>query len=211
MIKKCMAVFLLACLTFTFSAHAKTQVEGDYILGDDRGEQLAIPTTYECAQVIEYIQGYTPASGDIGRLNNPQDIFIDGQNNVYVADTGNNAVLKLDAQGNLLKVITEANGLPIQYPLGVFVDDDGDIFVADNGNARILHLDPDGVYVEEFIAPESELLSQNLATFDPTKVGINSYNGYIYMLIGKQFLTLDALNRFQGLVGTEFVHLQNIC
>jgi hypothetical protein len=78
-----MVMVLLACLAFSFSAQAKTQAEGDYILGDDRGEQIAIPTTYECMQVIEYIEGYTPASGDVGRLNNPQDIFIDRDNNIY--------------------------------------------------------------------------------------------------------------------------------
>ena len=203
MIKKCIVCILLLALTAGFTAQAKAPIGHDYVLGDSAGEQLAIPAVYECEQVISYIAGYMPESGEEGRLNNPQDIFVDSNNNVYIADTGNNAVLKLDSKGNLLQVITEANGLPIQYPLGLYVDEVGDIFVADNGNARILHLDANGAYIEQFVAPESELLSQNLATFDPAKIGINSYNGYIYMLIGKQFLTLDALNRFQGLVGTE--------
>lgn len=201
--KKCIVCILLLVMTAGFAAQAKAPVGHDYVLGDNAEEQLAIPAVYECEQVIGYIAGYMPESGEEGKLNNPQDIFVDTNNNVYIADTGNNAVLKLDSKGNLLHVITEANGLPIQYPLGIYVDEVGDIFVADNGNARILHLDANGTYIEQFVAPESELLSQNLATFDPAKIGINSYNGYIYMLIGKQFLTLDALNRFQGLVGTE--------
>ena len=64
--------------------------------------------------------------------------------------------------------------------------------MADNGNARIVHFDAEGGYVEEFVAPDSELLSQNLNAFDPAKLAINDYNGYIYLLIGKEFLTLDA-------------------
>ncbi len=203
MLKKCSIFVLLFVLLAGFAAQAKSTIGHDVVLGDKPGEEIAIPVTYECVQVIDFIQGYMPESGDEGKLNNPQDVFIDQNDCIYIADTGNNAVLKLDSEGNLLQVITEANGVPLQYPLGLYVDEAGDIFIADNGNARILHLDKDGVYIEEFVAPESELLSQNLATFDPAKIGINSYNGYIYMLIGKQFLTLDALNRFQGLVGTE--------
>lgn len=203
MFKKCAVFVLLLVLATSFAAQAKMQVGHDFVLDEQSGEEIAIPVTYECVQVIDFIAGYMPESGLEGKLSNPQDIFIDQENNIYIADTGNNTVLKLDSEGNLLLAITEANGVPIQYPLGLYVDEEGDIFIADNGNARILHLDENGTYIEEFVAPESELLSQNLATFDPAKIGINSYNGYIYMLIGKQFLTLDALNRFQGLVGTE--------
>lgn len=203
--KRARALLLVFSLTAAgFAVQAKTHISHDYILDED-GRHVAIPRTHECAQVIDLIQGYEPAQGDAGRLNNPQDIFVDRQDNIYIVDTGNNALVKLDPTGRLLQVITEADGKPLNYPLGVYVDEDGDIFLADNGNQRILHLDSQGGYIETFVAPQSELLSQNLTTFDPSKVAVNSYNGYIYMLIGKEFLTLDALNRFQGLVGTDKV------
>lgn len=188
---------------FAFTADAKTESLNDFVFNIDTGFESVIPATHESVQNVDFIDGYFPKGedGDEGFLNNPQDLFIDRENNIYIADTGNNAVVKLDKDGNFVLAITEESG--IKYPLGVFVDDTQDIFVADNGNKRVVHFDKDGNYVEEFVAPESELLSQNLTDFDPTKIAINDYNGYIYLLIGKEFLTLDAKNQFKGLVGTE--------
>lgn len=200
-----LALTLLTALLFTIFAGAKTDFPHDYILDPEENERQPIPLTHECVQVIGNIEGYAPAEGDEGHLNAPRDIFIDQQDNIYISDSGNNTVLKLDPTGKLLCTITEANGKPLNYPLGVFVDGNGDIFVADNRNQRILHLDGEGTFVEEFVAPESELLSQELTVFDPAQLAVNSTNGYIYMLLGKQFLTLDARNHFKGLVGAEQV------
>lgn len=198
----CTALLALAAVLSGLTVQAKTDFSHDYILNEETGKESVIPATHECVLHIEYIAGYKPNEDDEGFLNNPQDIFVDEQDNIYIADTGNNAVVKLDAKGDFVMAITEESG-GIRYPLGVYVNDDQDIFVADNGNSRVVHFDAEGNYVEEFVAPESELLSQNLTTFDPTKLAINDYNGYIYLLIGKEFLTLDAKNQFKGLVGTE--------
>jgi len=204
-VKKAIALVFALILIFTFlfslSAAAKTSVEHDYILEDSK--PIPIPVTHKCAQVYEYIEGYEPSGGELGLLNNPQDIEADDEGCIYIADTGNNAVLKISADGKLLLNITEAGEKSISYPLGLFVDKNHDIFFSDNGNRRIVHLDAQGNFVEEFTAPESELLSQNLTTFDPSKIGIIDYTGYIYLLIGKEFLTLDAHGSFKGLVGTE--------
>lgn len=198
----CAAGILLSVLLSGLPVQAKSDFSHDYILNGETGKQSVIPETHECGMYIDYIEGYQPNDDSVGRLNNPQDIFVDRQNNIYIADTGNNAVVKLDAEGRFVMAITEESG-GIRYPLGIFVDEDQDIFVADNGNARIVHFDAEGGYVEEFVAPDSELLSQNLTAFDPAKLAINDYNGYIYLLIGKEFLTLDAKNQFKGLIGTE--------
>ena len=198
----CAAGILLSVLLSGLPVQAKSDFSHDYILNKETGKQSVIPETHECGMYIDYIEGYQPNEDSVGRLNNPQDIFVDRQDNIYIADTGNNAVVKLDAEGRFVMAITEESG-GIRYPLGIFVNEDQDIFVADNGNARIVHFDAKGEYVEEFVAPDSELLSQNLTAFDPAKLAINDYNGYIYLLIGKEFLTLDAKNQFKGLIGTE--------
>lgn len=181
---------------------AKTVVASDYTIDAKDSQIIPIPVTHECVSVIDYIEGYLPEDGEEGTLKNPQDIFIDKNDNIYIADTGNNTVLKIDKNGKLQSVITEADGLQLSKPLGVYADSGGDIYIADNGNSRILHLSSQGEYIENFQAPESELLSQNLTVFDPAKIAINNYNGYIYMIIGKEFMTLDAENTFRGLVGT---------
>ena len=202
--KKAICAALLAVLAAVsaLTVSAKTDFAHDYIYNTETDQPSVIPKTHEAVRYIRYIEGYAPGGDSAGMLNNPQDIFVDRQDNIYIADTDNNAVVKLDPEGNYVMAITQESG-GIQYPLGVFVNDTQDIFVADNGNARVVHFDADGNYVEEFVAPDSELLSQNLTAFDPTKLAINDYNGYIYLLIGKEFLTLDAKNQFKGLIGTE--------
>ena len=90
------------------------------------GKQSVIPETHECGMYIDYIEGYQPNDDSVGRLNNPQDIFVHRQDNIYIADTGNNAVVKLDAEGRFVMAITEESG-GIRYPLGIFVDENQDI------------------------------------------------------------------------------------
>ena len=200
-----LAFILLISFLFTSAVAAKTDFPHDYIMDTTENTQVPIPVTHESAGVIETIDGYEPEGGESGKLNAPQDIFIDAKDTIYIADSGNNTVLKLSPEGKLLCEITTANGKPLNYPLGVFADAQGDIYVADNRNQRILHLDSNGQFIEEFIAPETELISQELSVFDPAKIALNSTNGYVYMLLGKQFLTLDARNHFKGLVGAEQV------
>ncbi len=200
-----LALLLSVFLLLGIPVAAKTDYPHDYIVDTEENERVPIPVTHESVAALEKIEGYEPEDGDPGKLNNPQDIFIDDQDNIYIADSGNNAVLKLNSEGKLLLAITEADGKPLNYPLGVFVDENEDIFIADNRNQRILHMDKNGAFVEEFVAPETELISQELSVFDPAKIAINSTNGYLYMLLGKQFLTLDARNHFKGLVGAEQV------
>jgi len=59
--------------------------------------------------------------------------------NVYVADTRNNRVLKLEAASGA-QIQLPFNGL--NSPVGVAVGTDGDVYVADSNNRRILKLPP---------------------------------------------------------------------
>ena len=60
-----------------------------------------------------------------------------GQGRVYVADRGNNRVLKLPA-GSDTPTVLPLTGL--NTPLGVAVDKDGIVYVADRGNDRVVKL-----------------------------------------------------------------------
>lgn len=170
----------------------------DYVLDSARrGHRIPIPLTYSVKKVISNLK--------VGNLNNAQDLFIDQDNILYVADTGNNRIVKLSREGEVLGVFTGPPERPFNSPKGVYVDSDGDIYVADTGNRRIVHLDPNGRFVEEFVKPESAMLS-NLS-FDPAKIYINQM-GYIYVLNESNyygFLTIDAHNNFRGYLGATRV------
>lgn len=81
--------------------------------------------------------GYSPAlavaSLIASGLNAPQGVAVDGQGNVYIADTNNNAIEQWNAaSGTLTPLVTGLSG-----PTGVAVDASGNVYFADGGNHAI--------------------------------------------------------------------------
>ena len=73
-------------------------------------------------------------------------IALDGQGNVYVADTDANRIVKLSADFQVLAQWGSYGVAPGQFvaPQGIALDTQGNLYVADLGNARIQKLAPDG-------------------------------------------------------------------
>ena len=111
------ALLAAAASLLALPVAAKSDFAHDTILSEKTGRAAVIPETHECVQRIAYIEGYRPNGDSEGLLNAPQDIFVDRQDNIYIADTGNNAVVKLDPDGKLVFAITEESG-GLRYPLG---------------------------------------------------------------------------------------------
>lgn len=69
-------------------------------------------------------------------LGAPEGVAVDGTGNVFIAETGANALLRVDAAtGALARVKTNIN---LNSPGALAIDRRGDVFVADRGNAHIL-------------------------------------------------------------------------
>lgn len=66
----------------------------------------------------------------------PEGVAVDGAGNVFVADTGANALLRVDAAtGELSQAETNVS---LNSPGALAIDRQGNVFVADRGNARVL-------------------------------------------------------------------------
>ena len=97
--------------------------------------------------------GSTGSSGSgNGQFGYPQGIASDAQGDIYVTDTTNNRVEKLDSAGKYLSQFGSAGSGNGQFssPNGVAVGAKGDVYVADSGNRRIERFSATGEYVGKF-------------------------------------------------------------
>ncbi|MFC5530504.1 YIP1 family protein [Cohnella yongneupensis] len=128
----------------------------------------------------------------------PQDMFIDHNDGIYVLDSGNNRVVRLDAAGNLIRVIEVAES-PLNNPQGIFVQEDGLIYIADTGNGRVVKINEEGRIVQEFARPDSKFLSESFQ-YVPTKVTVDR-RGFLYIVNKGSYhglMQLDSKGQFHG-------------
>ena len=87
------------------------------------------------------------------RLHKPRGIAVDGDGNLYIADTGNHAIRKVTADGTIYTVAgagspgMEGDGGPataalLNEPRGLALDGSGNLYVADSLNHRVRKLTP---------------------------------------------------------------------
>jgi hypothetical protein len=154
---------------------------------------------------------YTAASetyvfGNAGLLSKPRDLFVDNHDRIYIADTGNNRVLKLGADGSVERIYDTAAGMAFKGPQGVYVDRDGDVYIADTGNKRIVHLTTDGALVEVFGEPTGQMGAVEEGEFMPTKLYL-SLTGYLYVIKQYSLMSIDGTGAFKGFVASSTVKL----
>lgn len=98
--------------------------------------------------------GSSDGKGSAASFSSPLGVAVDGAGNVYVADTENDKVWKIDAKGNMrtlagsgVKGYGDGNGAVARFdkPTGVAVDGAGNVYVADSGNNMIRLIAPGGV------------------------------------------------------------------
>jgi len=130
-----LAVFSVVFSMNTFAAYIKYPMNYVYEEGENRSGnangRIYIPITYSVEESFSYINDET--SG----LVDAEDLFIDKNNCMYIADTGNNRIVALSPSGETMFVLYGAGGSDFSSPRGVFVNEEG-IFVADSGNSRII-------------------------------------------------------------------------
>ncbi len=187
-----LTVILLFSCPLTVSA-INSGAEHSYMVEDDYDQNI-IPKTYNFNYVIDgYYDGL--------HLSTPQDLFVSPAGELFVADTGNNRILRLSTTGELLQIYKNEAQKPFNGPKGVFVDKDGYVYVADTNNKRIVKLTAEGAFVKEIVRPTSDLISDDIS-FEPTKLMVCN-NGLIYVIVGKEFMSITQDNEFLGYFGSE--------
>lgn len=134
-------------------------------------------------------------------LSSPEDLFIDEDNMLYIADTGNRRIVKYDIAGG--EVIAELKSPEFTAPRGVYVTQEGDIYVADSGAKAVLIFNRDFELVRKLERPDSPIFADT--NYEPKRVAVDGggnvyligegvYNGVIQLAKTGEFLGYFAVN-----------------
>lgn len=171
-------------------------------------EIVSAPHAYVPEQVIY--------ADDVGLQNfrTPHDIFVAPDNHIYLADTGNNRIIKFDSEWNVIAIVDSFDNQGTQdkfnVPRGIYVTGNGDLHVADRENQRIIILDKDFNLKLEITSPQEtqpELFTSDFR-FRPDKIGVDSF-GTIYVIsmgVYDGIMEFDNLGNYQGFVGAPSVN-----
>jgi uncharacterized protein (TIGR03437 family) len=131
-------------------------------------------------------------------LNDPYGIAVDAAGNLYIADSNNHRIRKVDTNGIITTVagtgtkgVSGDGGLAINAelnrPWDVAVDSSGDLFIADYGNSRIREVFPNGTIQTiaggtGFGYTGDGFIATNAKLDFPTGVTVDNSTGKIYVV-----------------------------
>ena len=179
---------------------------GKSYLYNHRGEAVPAPSGYVCERVL-----YGSDLG-IGSFQKPQDLAVDQQGYLYMADTNNNRIVILKPNLSFDRVIEKVK-LPsgeqqsLSAPQGVSVAGDL-LFICDTGSGRVWGVDKDNIVKRTLTKPVTELISKD-AEFKPSKVVVND-SGTAYVVasgIYQGLLQYDKNDAFLGFFGANRVEV----
>ncbi|GIO34093.1 MULTISPECIES: YIP1 family protein [Paenibacillus] len=152
----------------------------------------------------------------IGHWNEPQDVFVDEDRDIFIADTGNNRIVHLDEKGKLLGVISafDNGGKKDTFnkPSGVYVDrTNRHLFVADTQNGRVVEMERSGRLIRMYGPPVSSIIPKGFQYF-PLKVAVDKTQRLYVIAQGayEGIMEFDAKGNFRGYVGTNKVRFSPV-
>jgi sugar lactone lactonase YvrE len=110
--------------------------------------------------------GSADGIGTAARFNFPNGVAVDGTGNLYIADTVNSTIRKIDPAGSVITiagmpgVVGSADGqgsmAQFNFPRGIAVDGHGNVYVGDWMNNTLRRITPDGMVKTLAGAPPPE-------------------------------------------------------
>ncbi len=162
---------------------------GNLYIADTRNNRIR---KVDLAGIITTVagSGAESYSGDNGpatsaALNGPLGVRVDSNGNLFIADSGNNVIRKVDLTGKITTVAGNfglgagssgdngpATSAQLSFPIFVSMDAGGDLFISDDGNGVIRRVNGSGTITTYPIAtdfPEELVVDPtgNLAVIDP--------------------------------------------
>jgi len=171
-------------------------------------------------EVRESPHAYVPDSVKNGisfgldnNLKDPEDLFVDSRNRVYIADSGNHRIVLLNEKFEKIRVISEfvnpesPEGIDgFNGPAGVYVTEDEKLYVADTNNRRIVILDLEGNLLKIVPQPVSDVFPADFI-YNPASL-VTDRSGRIYVIARNTNLGVVSITEegdFLGFLGAQKV------
>jgi hypothetical protein len=206
--KRFLAIVIAAFMILMkpLTVYAEETLPYDTYIYDYRGKAVFTPAAYIPSKTV------FGENLSCGPFKNPQDMFIADDGSIYVADTGNNRIVVLSSNMEVLQIIdsfmNNSKKDTFNSPSGVYGTDDGDLYIADTNNKRVITLDNGGNMVKIISNPQSEVLNSDF-DFAPLKVSVD-YAGRVYVIASNVYQGIMAFNQdseFMGYFGTINVRI----
>lgn len=158
-------------------------------------------------QTIAGTVGTSGFSGDSAlaisaKLNSPSAVFVDANGNVFIADTGNNAVREVTAADLKIQTVAGNGTLPAGFggdgglatsaqlsaPADVFLDAFGNIFIADTGNHVVREVTIADHKIQTFAGNHALGAGYSGDNGSPTSAQLNGPKGVIMDASGDVFI-----------------------
>ena len=135
----------------------------------------------QCVAATSYVydRQWGSYGSEPGKFQFPWGVAIDADDNVYIADSGNDRIQKFDGDGNLTLSWGESGTNPGQFdePSGITVTSAGVIYVADSKNHRIQKFSGTGTPLLAW----GEAGSEDGQFIRPTGIAISPKTSLIYI------------------------------
>lgn len=214
------AACVILSTVFACSSSVSAQVPFQSYNYNVWGESVPVPATYTVDRILD------GKSLGIPSFKNPGDLFIDGQGQVFVLDSGNNRIVVLNKELQFLKEIRirqpgesgtngesgkAASGQNAASPdlstaSGIYVTPENTIWIAMGAAGGLLETDKDGVILNSIEKPTGKNAPADLV-FKPLKIGIGA-DGTLYTVSEGVFEGIVELNQdgtFLGYFGSNKV------
>jgi len=161
-----------------------------------------------------YVPGrsVTGVSVGAGAFSGPQGMTVGYDGRVYIADTGNDRIVIINAEmtetvGIIEEFYSDGIADTFRSPYGVAVCRENLLYVADSLNNRVVVLDGDTA-VKIISDPQSEMLDEGFV-FTPLKIAVD-YAGRVYVIARGMFqgiMVFSEQGEFTGFFGTISVQI----
>ena len=199
-------IFTVICASFSVSAKAEPPYQGYYY--DKWGDARPAPNGYAPVKSLTAREIGIPNFGTVN------DMASDNEGFIYILDSDNNVIYRLDSELRLNKKITltdNGNAVDFGGANGMTVSEyDGQrrLYIADTMHERVLIADENGSIIKEIYKPKTDLISSD-QTFAPIKLCV-AEDGSIYALCQQMYdgaVLINSDGKFLGFFGSNKVEM----